>query len=383
MTLLEMSLSATLLLISVMILRFFFKNKIPKQTFLFFWGIVILKLVIPSSWLSHLNIRNAMTPSQALEYEFMGMGPELLEPFIGQNGFTLRLPEVLTMTGVLFLWGAGVIAMALFLLVPHFRSLQTYKMSLPVKNVIVDEWQKNFQLKRQIQVRQSEFLLSPLTYGILKPVILLPKTLDFENKEELTYILTHEYMHIKRFDIVFKWLIVLTLCLHWFNPLVWLMYSLINRDIELACDDAVVLSLGKKLKASYAVTLINLEERRSSFTSFAMYFSKSAVEERVESIMKIQPYSKWRFLFSVSIVGVMMLLTSQLTIDLNVGALSNVKEGLTIESEFIQATAWGLDEEGNASIIFEVNEEENTPITFELFNEVSGGNQVMTIHVIE
>ena len=355
MTILEMSLSATLLLVIISILRVFFKNRIPKQTFLFLWGIVMVRLIIPSSWLSHLNIRRVMISPSGTDYESIGMGPELLERLTRQNSITLGLPDFLTTTVVLLLWGAGVICMALFFLVPHLRSLRKYKMSLPLKNKIVDEWQKSFRLKRRIQVRQSEFILSPLTYGILKPVILLPKTLDFENEEELYYILTHEYMHIKRFDIVVKWVSVLTLCLHWFNPLVWLMYSLINRDIELICDDAVVLTLGKKLKSSYAVTLINLEERRSSFTSFAMHFSKSAVEERVESIMKIQSYSKIRLLVSASLVGIIMMISSEISIDLAAAAPSIFEEDI-LKAGLFQVDVLGLNEEGSALITFEMSE---------------------------
>ena len=87
---------------------------------------------------------------------------------------------------------------------------------------------------------------SPLTYGILHPVILLPKKLDRNDQAALKYVLTHEYVHIRRFDAITKILFAAVLCIHWFNPLVWVMYVLANRDIELSCDAWVIRMMGEK-----------------------------------------------------------------------------------------------------------------------------------------
>ncbi|MDR0197594.1 MAG: M56 family metallopeptidase, partial [Oscillospiraceae bacterium] len=127
-----------------------------------------------------------------------------------------------------------------------------------------------------------------MTYGIWKPVILLPKNTDWRDEPRLRYVLAHEITHIRRFDILLKWLLAAAVCVHWFNPLVWVMYILANRDIELSCDEAVVRTFGETAKSAYALTLIGLEERKSGFSPLCNNFAKNAIEERIESIMKIK-----------------------------------------------------------------------------------------------
>ncbi len=96
--------------------------------------------------------------------------------------------------------------------------------------------------------------------------MLLPKTTDWTDEARLRYILTHEFVHIRRFDVLTKLLLVSALCIHWFNPFVWAMYVLFNRDIELSCDETVVRTFGDTIKSAYALTLIGLEEKKSRLT---------------------------------------------------------------------------------------------------------------------
>ena len=109
---------------------------------------------------------------------------------------------------------------------------------------------------RAIRIRRSDRISAPLTYGILKPVILMPKETDWKNRQQLQYVFLHEYMHICRLDIVWKLIAALALCIHWFNPLVWIMYILFNRDIELSCDESVVRRFGETYKSAYARALV-------------------------------------------------------------------------------------------------------------------------------
>lgn len=142
-----------------------------------------------------------------------------------------------------------------------------------------------------MQIRQSDRIKTPLTYGIFRPVVLLPKTTDWTDKTQLRYILTHEFVHIQRFDTLTKLLLTSALCIHWFNPLVWVMYVLTNRDIELSCDETVVQAFGETTKSAYAMTLIGLEERKNRLTLLCNNFSQNAIEERIVSIMKMKKTS--------------------------------------------------------------------------------------------
>jgi murein DD-endopeptidase MepM/ murein hydrolase activator NlpD len=116
-------------------------------------------------------------------------------------------------------------------------------------------------------------------------VLLLPENLDWQDEGRLEYLFFHEYVHIRRLDILKKYLLTAVLCLHWFNPLVWVMFIVFNRDMELACDEAVLRQGGFESRKDYALLLINFQEQRSR-SPFGSHFSKNAVEERIVAIMK-------------------------------------------------------------------------------------------------
>ncbi len=124
-----------------------------------------------------------------------------------------------------------------------------------------------------------------MTYGVLHPVILMPKQTDWKNINQLRYIFSHEYVHIYRFDTIAKLIAAYALCIHWFNPLVWVMYILFNRDIELACDESVIRQFGDKSKSAYSLMLISMEAKKSGLSPLCNNFSKNAIEERITAIM--------------------------------------------------------------------------------------------------
>lgn len=141
-------------------------------------------------------------------------------------------------------------------------------------------------MRRFVRIRQLDTIPAPLTYGVVRPVVLLPKTTEYADERQLGYILAHEYTHVRRFDTLTKGLLAAALCVHWFNPLVWVMYVFANRDIELACDEAVVRTFGETARSAYARALIGMEEKKSRLGPFCNGFSKIAIEERIVAIMK-------------------------------------------------------------------------------------------------
>ena len=151
-------------------------------------------------------------------------------------------------------------------------------MSLPAESELISRWQAEHP---RVSVRVSDRISSPLAYGLFHPVILLPKGLDRGDETALFHILTHEYVHIRYLDGLTKLALAGTLCLHWWNPAVWLMDVLANRDLELACDEAVVRRLGDP--AAYARTLLAIEEARAGLCP---QFAQSPIEERIKAMMK-------------------------------------------------------------------------------------------------
>ena len=183
-------------------------------------------------------------------------------------------------------WMAGLLLFAALFLIAYRRSIKAFQMSIPVDNDTAQLWLKAHPLRRRVVIRQSDRITSPLTFGILHPVILLPKTTDWTDARTLPYVLEHEFVHIRRFDVLTKLLLTGAVCVHWFNPLVWVMYLLANRDLELSCDACVVRHFGASTRAAYAHALIRMEETRSGFSPLCSNFSKNAMEERILAIMK-------------------------------------------------------------------------------------------------
>lgn len=309
MGIIQMSISASILILVVILVRQFAIHRLPKKTFMILWCVVILRLLIPFAiTLPTSAYNNASTAVAGSSVDFgnaliLQNAQSNIGAFEAVNSVVANITETTLFFYMSILWIIGAMVIAAFFLFNHFRSSKEYKASLPVDNFYIDEWLKSQTLMRHIHVRQSDKIAAPLTYGIWKPVILFPKTTDWQDVSSLQYVLTHELTHIRRFDILTKWLIVAALCVHWFNPLVWAMYFLVNRDIELSCDEAVIQHFGESTKSAYAMALIGLEERRSMFSPLCTYFSKNSIEERVVAIMKIKTKSILGLVLAVAIVS--------------------------------------------------------------------------------
>ena len=303
MSLLQMSFAGGVMILAVIVIRALAINLLPKKTFEVLWGIVVVRLLIPFSVPSmfsvysllggHVSVIDTARDSQAI-----GMLPTETTGRMAAvvDGISDAIP-VWTV-----IWAVGVLVCTAFFAVSYWKCRQEFQTSLPVDNDFIRNWLIAHQQRRVISIRQSSHFSAPLTYGIFRPVILMPTSTKWENTKSLQYVLAHEYVHIRRFDSIKKFVLITVLCVHWFNPLVWAMYILANRDIELSCDEAVVRLFGENTKAAYARALISMEETRSGLTPLCNNFSKNAIEERITAIMKI----KKRTIFSFVLAGIIV-----------------------------------------------------------------------------
>ena len=285
-----MSVSGAVMILVITVIRALAMNRVPKNTFLALWGIALVRLLLPFSFPSWFSI-----------YSLLERGA----PAVGKDSPTIRLfpmipseqlaavphsPSVsaATVSAREIVWAAGVLLCAAFFVLVYWKCYKEFQMSLPVENTLTRRWLQTHRLRRSISIRQSSLISAPLTFGVWHPVILMPKKTDWKNERALQYVLEHEFVHIRRFDTTKKLLLLTAVCVHWFNPLVWAMYLLANRDIELSCDEAVVHRFGNNSRAAYAKVLISMEETRSGFTPLCSNFSKNAMEERITAIMKLK-----------------------------------------------------------------------------------------------
>ncbi|MDE7183676.1 MAG: M56 family metallopeptidase [Lachnospiraceae bacterium] len=290
MNILEMSLSGAVFIIAILMVRAVFLNRLPKKTFLILWEIVLLRLLLPftvSSVFSVYTFINHTTSTSFMDRTrtdsiVSAIAQEHLVPMPGAEQPPASSPSV----SVWFvLWCAGMILCASFFVMTYLRCRIEFQTALPVHNAYAAHWLQERAPKRKLSVRQSDKISTPLTYGVLHPVILMPKNTDWENTNALQYILSHEYVHIERFDAITKLVAIGALCVHWFNPFVWAMYIFFNRDLELSCDERIVRQFGENSKSTYSRILIRMEAKKSGLAPLISNFSRNASEERITAIM--------------------------------------------------------------------------------------------------
>lgn len=311
MSLLQMSFLGTVIILLIVVLRAVLINRLPKKTFLILWWIALIRLLVPFSIKSVTSIYSLF---QSIYSDINPVRTAQTTTFLPTNG---NMPEIAnglseamvqrteSISILSVIWLAGLLLCFGFFAVSYIKCYREFRFSLPVENDILEAWKEKHPLKRSLSIRQTETIAAPLSYGVIRPVILMPKNTEWKNIYQLRYVLEHEYVHIRRLDMLTKLIMIAAVCIHWFNPLVWVMYILFNRDLELSCDETVVRRFGMDIKSVYATALISMEEKKSGLTPLCNSFSKNAIEERIRAIMKIKKTSKFAVMISaVLVIGV-------------------------------------------------------------------------------
>lgn len=290
MSVLQMSVSGGVLIAVVLLLRTLTAKKLPKITFKIMWYIALARLLIPFDIPCAVSVysifsrspeetatANTTAPAPRSDYtwDFLTYSGENEAPTITHSEAAPKVDA----WKMIRLSGTGILAT--FFVISYLKNLAKFRESLPVDDDFTRDWLNSHKVRRRISVRYSDRVSSPLTYGIFRPVILLPKNAD---GSVLKYALAHEFVHIRQFDAVFKLLIAATVCVHWFNPLVWAMCFFANRDIEISCDETVLRTMGFE-KTDYALALIRSEEHKSGLV-LGSGFAGNTVKERIMMIMK-------------------------------------------------------------------------------------------------
>ena len=293
----NMSISASWLVLAVLILRFVLK-KAPKWINVLLWGIVAIRLICPFSFESTLSL----IPSAETIPLNIGMDTtptinsgisainNAVNPIISQSNTPMAgasiNPLQITIGIYEYIWIFGMIALALYTAISYWRLRRKVDTAVRYKDNIF----------------QSENVSFPFVLGIIKPRIYLPFKM---NGQYLEYVVAHEQAHICRKDHWWKPLGFLLLMIHWFNPLMWLAYVLLCRDIELACDEKVIKELGNEQRGDYTQALVACSVNRRMIAACPLAFGEVSVKERVKSVMNYKKPAFWVIIISVIVcVGV-------------------------------------------------------------------------------
>jgi len=303
-----MSLSGGMMILAAALVRTLALHRLPKRFFVLLWTLVLARLLVPFSLPSACSVYSLMDQAAPVSTTITEATPLPYSPILNEseaapNPAVFVGGEAMRADPWTLLWLAGMLGCGLFFAVAYVKCRRKFREALPVHDEFVEDWLMLHPLHRPISVRQSDRITAPLTYGILRPVILLPKSAELNDTETLRCVLTHEWVHIRRFDGLLKLALTAALCVHWFNPLVWAMVLLANRDIELACDEAVLKLLGGEAKAGYALALLRMEERKSGLSMAGSHFSKNSLEERIKAMLNRKKTSLAALLAAVVLIG--------------------------------------------------------------------------------
>ncbi|MDE6424616.1 MAG: M56 family metallopeptidase [Ruminococcus sp.] len=345
MSLLQMSFTGAILIMVIVVVRAIAIHRLPKNTFSVLWLLAIARLLCPISVPSPLSIYSLVTGnisdkeiSDTVVYENQQTIFPIATEEIYNNYVISDIPQELPTESSVSIWAViwfiGMLFSVGLFSVSYLRCRREFRTALPVKNTFIEEWTGTHHLKRKIEIRQFSGILTPMTYGLFKPVILLPENMDLNDRQQLQYILYHEFVHIRHYDIVLKILATTAFCVHWFNPFVWVMYILLNRDTELSCDECVIKHFGREKRSVYAKMLISMEERKNLFAPFCNNFSKNAIEERIESIMRIKKISVLSLALACTVVvGTAGVFATSVQADKEDESTQTVENTMTYDTE--------------------------------------------------
>ena len=295
---LNASISASWMILAVLLLRFLLRGA-PKWSRVALWGLVALRLLLPFSIESAFSlipsaetVSTELLQTQGAQLQ-QSASIELVTNPIFNSSVSVELNRsvgsvqinIMTLT---FPWLAGMALMLIYTAVSYFHL----------------RWKISSAVRLSGNIFQSENVASPFVLGIIMPRIYLPFHID---EQTLRHVVTHEQAHILRRDHWWKPLGFLLLTIHWFNPVMWLAYVLLCRDIELACDEKAVRALGAEQIADYSQALLACSVRRGMIAACPLAFGEVGVRNRVKSVLSYKKPAFWVIVISLIVCAAVAL----------------------------------------------------------------------------
>lgn len=288
-TILRMSLSAGILVLIVIVLRFVFR-KTPKWMRCLLWLLVAVRLLCPILPESRVSLMPKERIQEAQLQSALDAGLPTVEfETIQDHAINQARPEdhnVSVSTSASpseylpFVWAIGVLLMLLYALISFLRLKRRAAVTVQVSEGVLS----------------CDDVQSPFILGIIRPKIYLPSGLE---EPQLSYVLAHERAHLRRRDHWWKPLGYLLLAVHWFNPLCWVAYILLCRDIEMACDERVIRDMDREQIAAYSQTILDCGLPRKRIAACPLAFGEVGVKTRVKGVLNYKKPAFWIVLVTV------------------------------------------------------------------------------------
>ena len=219
--LLRMSLSGGILIIMIAAVRLFAVNRLPKKYFMMLWGVALLRLLVPAELPFRFGVTIPVEKLVALNRDFLQEAA--IRQGAGQAGADIGED---IMQALPWLWAAGTLALSAALIVLYLRECRRMNEAIPLEAEQACRLRAEADIPGRTKLLVSDRIVTPLVFGIVNPKIILPAFLTADGSGRLKFVLAHEAVHVRRGDNLWKIVMMVAVCIHWFNPLVWIMYVL-------------------------------------------------------------------------------------------------------------------------------------------------------------
>lgn len=283
---LNMSITASYVALAVIAIRLLL-NKVPKVFSYALWSAVLIRLLFPFSFnsvFSFFSVINHTTQTNTGAIEYVPRNIGLVQNPAVDHFVNSSLPSatptantntipIMDIAGII--WAAGVAALLIYSIISYIKVISNVKTATLIRDNIFE----------------TDRISTPFVFGFIRPKIYVPAGIS---PNELSYILAHEQTHIKRLDYLIKPFAFLVLIVHWFNPLMWLSFALMSKDMEMSCDESVLKKMGCDVKGSYANSLLSLSVKRSRLLSGSpLAFGESSIKSRIKNVLHYKKPALW------------------------------------------------------------------------------------------
>jgi beta-lactamase regulating signal transducer with metallopeptidase domain len=285
---LNMSIIGSIIAIILLIIRSIFGKVIPRKFIYSIWAIVLFRLLIPislsSKWsiiniIDSYNIKSITIPNNQVDIFSYTNTIQVADNYFPIKYKTQFMTSFFNITSLIWLIGIIVIGIIAFIMYRiTIKKLMKAKQT-DENNDVLMQCMNVLKMKGKILIYKGDFIQTPAVIGLVKPIIIIPNSVD---NKELKYIILHELCHINRKDQLWKVLTIIAVCIHWYNPFVWLLFYIADRDMEMSCDEKVLNNIQNNEKKEYATALMNMA-CAPQFTVTA--FGSTAIKARILNIV--------------------------------------------------------------------------------------------------
>lgn len=308
-TILYMSMMSSIVALVIIGIRLLIGSKFPKVLSYSLWGILLCRLLIPVSFSSEVSLFNfypVVVQNFSSSEEQVGVEDNLdIQVGAIEHNITEDVAFDLSFEYLSYIWIIVALGLITYCVITYRLTLRKLDEAILCKKKLkITGSLGQLMERRKIKIYSLEGLYSPIVCGLLNPKIIVPSQLLEANKEQnLEMVIMHELIHIKRFDNIIKWIALVTACIHWFNPIIWLALILSHKDMERSCDEGVIYLAKQDIRKAYAQALISFSlEGNSLKNATVVAFGESDMKSRIKGILNYRRPKFWMAILGVLIV---------------------------------------------------------------------------------